>query len=347
MSKPDEKAIERDYCAGVLSQQAVADKYGITLKALRYLAGKMGWVRKKGAKKNQKKTGAKTGQKNEGKKKSALKKIAPEIRDDRVSEQEEKKSADNFSDLSLDPQEFGISEQQARFAEYVAMGKNLTEAYRFAGYEGQGATANSIASRLVRNARVSRAIRWLRDRRQKRHAADLDELVHQLMAIATADPNELTQYRRVNCRYCWGENHLYQWRDIAEYDKAAAMATKEGNPEPEYGGLGFVDNALPNPDCPKCSGEGRGQVFIADTGMIDGPARWLFAGVKQTKEGLQVLMHDQDAARRTLLQVLTRTDALRKGDANIPSGFNDFYDDNISTEPEPGIKKLLDDEGEE
>ncbi|QCT21534.1 hypothetical protein FEM41_18690 [Jejubacter calystegiae] len=69
---------------------------------------------------------------------------------------------------------------------------------QLAGYEGQGATANSIASRLVRNARVSRAIRWLRDRRQKRHAADLDELVHQLMAIATADPNELTQYRRVN-----------------------------------------------------------------------------------------------------------------------------------------------------
>lgn len=49
MSKPDEKAIERDFCAGVLSLQAVADKYGITIKALRYMAGKKGWVRAKSA----------------------------------------------------------------------------------------------------------------------------------------------------------------------------------------------------------------------------------------------------------------------------------------------------------
>ena len=39
MTKPDEEAIERDFCAGVLSLQAVADKHGITIKALRYMAG--------------------------------------------------------------------------------------------------------------------------------------------------------------------------------------------------------------------------------------------------------------------------------------------------------------------
>ncbi|MGQ0455304.1 hypothetical protein ACT4UM_29360, partial [Bacillus sp. SS-TM] len=66
-------------------------------------------------------------------------------------------------------------------------------------------------------------------------------------AIVQADPNQLAQFRRVNCRYCWGENHLYQWRDIAEFDKAAAQASRDGKPEPEYGGLGFVDNAIPNP----------------------------------------------------------------------------------------------------
>ena len=61
MSKPDEKAIERDFCAGVLSLQAVADKYGITIKALCYMAGKKGWIRAKGA-------GTKAGQKNGAKK---------------------------------------------------------------------------------------------------------------------------------------------------------------------------------------------------------------------------------------------------------------------------------------
>lgn len=63
MSKPDEKAIERDFCAGVLSQQDVADKYGITFKALRYMAKKNGWVRKKLTAAEKKKLGANKGQK--------------------------------------------------------------------------------------------------------------------------------------------------------------------------------------------------------------------------------------------------------------------------------------------
>ncbi len=77
-----------------------------------------------------------------------------------------------------------------------------------AGYEGQGATANSNASRMLRNARVFRAISYFRNQYQKRYTADLDLLVSQLMAIVLADPNQLAQFRRVNCRYCWGENHL-------------------------------------------------------------------------------------------------------------------------------------------
>lgn len=67
MSKPDEKAIERDFCAGELSLQDVADKHGITIKALRYMAGKRGWKRNKGAR-------AKAGQKNGAKNNSAPKK---------------------------------------------------------------------------------------------------------------------------------------------------------------------------------------------------------------------------------------------------------------------------------
>lgn len=80
------------------------------------------------------------------------------------------------------------------------------EKYRLAGYEGQGATANSNASRMLRNARVYRAISYFRNQYQKRYTADLDLLVSQLMAIVQADPNQLAQFRRVNCRYCWGEN---------------------------------------------------------------------------------------------------------------------------------------------
>ncbi|BBP12541.1 terminase small subunit [Escherichia coli] len=192
----------------------------------------------------------------------------------------------------------------------VAQGKKPTEAYRLAGYEGQGATANSNASRMLRNARVFRAISYFRNQYQKRYTADLDLLVSQLMAIVLADPNQLAQFRRVNCRYCWGENHLYQWRDIAEFDKAAAQASRDGKPEPEYGGLGFVDNAIPNPDCPKCCGEGTGQLYMADTTLLDGDARQLYAGAKFGKFGVEILLEDKAAARRELLRLFSAGGAL-------------------------------------
>ncbi|HCN7171699.1 TPA: terminase small subunit, partial [Escherichia coli] len=213
-------------------------------------------------------------------------------------------------EISFCPDEFGISDQQAKFAMLVAQGKKPTEAYRLAGYEGQGATANSNASRMLRNARVYRAISYFRNQYQKRYTADLDLLVSQLMAIVQADPNQLAQFRRVNCRYCWGENHLYQWRDIAEFDKAAAQASRDGKPEPEYGGLGFVDNAIPNPDCPKCCGEGTGQLYMADTTLLDGDARQLYAGSKLGKYGVEILLEDKAAARRELLRLLSAGGAL-------------------------------------
>lgn len=213
-------------------------------------------------------------------------------------------------EFSFCPDEFGISDQQAKFAMLVAQGKKPTEAYRLAGYEGQGATANSNASRMLRNARVFRAISYFRNQYQKRYTADLDLLVSQLMAIVLADPNQLAQFRRVNCRYCWGENHLYQWRDIAEFDKAAAQASRDGKPEPEYGGLGFVDNAIPNPDCPKCCGEGTGQLYMADTTLLDGDARQLYAGAKLGKFGVEILLEDKAAARRELLRLLSAGGAL-------------------------------------
>ena len=219
------------------------------------------------------------------------------------------------ADIPFNPDEFGISDQQAKFAMLVAQGKKPTEAYRLAGYEGQGATANSNASRMLRNARVYRAISYFRNQYQKRYTADLDLLVSQLMAIVQADPNQLAQFRRVNCRYCWGENHLYQWRDIAEFDKAAAQASRDGKPEPEYGGLGFVDNAIPNPDCPKCCGEGTGQLYMADTTLLDGDARQLYAGAKLGKFGVEILLEDKAAARRELIKLIMATKGSSAGGA--------------------------------
>ncbi|TGD20989.1 terminase small subunit [Escherichia coli] len=258
---------------------------------------------RKTAQKSAQKKSAQTEQKRNGK--SQIKKS---VSDARLNE-------GDAEEISFCPDEFGISDQQAKFAMLVAQGKKLVEAYRLAGYESEGNAAYVTASQLLRNPKVYRAISYFRNQYQKRYTADLDLLVSQLMAIVQADPNQLAQFRRVNCRYCWGENHLYQWRDIAEFDNAAAQASRDGKPEPEYGGLGFVDNAIPNPDCPKCCGEGTGQLYMADTTLLDGDARQLYAGAKLGKFGVEILLEDKAAARRELIKLIMATKGSSAGGA--------------------------------
>ncbi|CAI0775663.1 Terminase small subunit [Serratia entomophila] len=294
MSKPDWAAIAREYRAGQLSIRALAEKYGISDTAIRKKAKADNWpkpdkVRKDGSQKGSANLRTNT-----------LKKTQHKI-ESQLPEQSEPESEFQFN-----PSDYGLSEQQALFVHWFLIKKNRVDAYRQAGYKCQGSSVYPAASQVYRNINVQRAIRDGLERQQKRYGAELDEIVHQLVSISRADPNDLVQFRRVNCRYCWGENHLYQWRDIGEFDKAAEKASSDGKPEPEYGGLGFVENLDPNPDCPICCGEGEGHTFISDTrNHVGSDARWLYAGIKQTQHGIQVMTADQDAARRNLIQLLT------------------------------------------
>ncbi|EMM6693558.1 terminase small subunit [Citrobacter freundii] len=203
------------------------------------------------------------------------------------------------------PDDFGLSDQQMIFAQHVVDGKTRVDAYRLAGYAGTGNAAYVTASQLLRNPKVSRYVHHLRNERQKRYAAELDDVIGQLTAIINADPNEISQYRRVNCRYCWGSDHKYQWRDIAEQLSAERKAESDGTAPPDTsGGIGFVDNADPNPECPRCNGEGVGEPFFADTRDLEGDARYLLQGVKLGKFGIEILTADKDSARKELARLI-------------------------------------------
>lgn len=203
------------------------------------------------------------------------------------------------------PEDFGLSDQQMIFAQHVVEGKTRVEAYRLAGYTGTGNAAYVTASQLLRNPKVSRYVHHLRNERQRRYAAELDDVIGQLTAIINADPNEISQYRRVNCRYCWGVEHKYQWRDIAEQLAAERKAEADGaHPPDTSGGIGFVDNGDPNPECPRCNGEGVGEPFFADTRDLEGDARYLLQGVKLGKFGIEILTADKDSARKELARLI-------------------------------------------
>ncbi|HAW3374606.1 terminase small subunit [Escherichia coli] len=306
MSRPDWGALQQEYIAEY-TRSGISPVAWCEARGLNYATARR-YIKK--PPKNAQTEMRKTAQK------SAQKKSAQTAQKRNGKSQEKKPVSDAYlnegdaEEISFCPDEFGVSDQQAKFAMLVAQGKKLVEAYRLAGYESEGNAAYVTASQLLRNPKVFRAISYFRNQYQKRYTADLDLLVSQLMAIVLADPNQLAQFRRVNCRYCWGENHLYQWRDIAEFDKAAAQASRDGKPEPEYGGLGFIDNAIPNPDCPKCCGEGTGQLYMADTTLLDGDARQLYAGAKFGKFGVEILLEDKAAARRELLRLFSAGGAL-------------------------------------
>lgn len=218
----------------------------------------------------------------------------------------QKKTAPERSVAPLsEPDEFGLSDQQMIFAQHVVEGKTRVEAYRLAGYTGTGNAAYVTASQLLRNPKVSRYVHHLRNERQRRYAAELDDVIGQLTAIINADPNEIAQYRRVNCRYCWGSEHRYQWRDIAEQLAAERKAEADGaHPPDTSGGIGFVDNGDPNPECPRCNGEGVGEPFFADTRDLEGDARYLLHGVKLGKFGIEILTADKDSARKEIARLI-------------------------------------------
>lgn len=216
-------------------------------------------------------------------------------------------------------EDFGLSDQQMIFAQHVVDGKPRVEAYRIAGYSDAGHGAYANASRLMRNDKVSRYIRHLRNERQTRYAAELDDVIGQLTAIVNADPNDIGQYRRVNCRYCWGLDHHYQWRDAVEFEEKRLDAVERKKPEPQdVGGYGYDQSMDPNPECPRCNGEGRGEAFFADTRDIEGDARYLLHGVKLGKFGIEILSADKDSARKELARlILLRTTNDRQSQLDI------------------------------
>lgn len=203
-----------------------------------------------------------------------------------------------------------ISKQEGEFArKYVECGKP-GEAYKFA-YVCKNLTANQIsqkASQLKNRQAIKELIESLQKKISKDAEFGIQQVVEIWQDIATADPNELSSNLRRCCRYCYGRGHHYQWKDKAEFGYALGLALKHKpgkgearQPVPsDEGGYGFNFTFRPHPECTECRGEGHLDTFFADTRNLSRAGRRLFAGIKKTKDGLQVVTRDQDAALANL-----------------------------------------------
>ena len=198
-----------------------------------------------------------------------------------------------------------LTERQKAFALEYLIDLNATAAYKRAGYDASGNAAESAASRLLRNVKVRSAIQMAMAERAKRTQITADEVVLRLLSIADADPNELIELRRACCRYCHGKQFQYQrttgemkrdkagWETLSEKAKLAGQLVA---PFDQLGGVGYDARKAPHANCPECFGEGVPIPFPKDTRHLSEGARRLFAGIKVTKDGIEIKMQDQAAA---------------------------------------------------
>ncbi|BBB13642.1 terminase small subunit [Sphingopyxis sp. FD7] len=199
--------------------------------------------------------------------------------------------------------ETGLTPKQAIFVIEYLVDLNATQAAIRAKYSAR--TAEDIGRQLLRKTPVAAAIQKAMDERAKRTEITQDKVLQHWWSIATADPNELVQFRRTCCRYCHGKGFNYQWVDEQEFAQVVASIEimnakkKRGRPAllpTDEGGFGFVRVKPPHADCPKCWGEGTPDVFAHDTRHLEGPARLLYAGTKLTQAGFEIKMQDQGKA---------------------------------------------------
>lgn len=210
-------------------------------------------------------------------------------------------------------EELGLSHQESLFVNFYIVHFNGRRAYEEAGYSAVSANAMYVAaSKLLRKPNIAE---YLRRRVQEMTARVEDEqnkLITVLTYTAYADHNELIENRIDCCRFCYGEDHKYQFtpQEYERYKERHAeevdMAKATGATPPEFdpkGGIGFNPNLEPFPDCPECFGRGRECVVVKDTRYLSPAANALYAGVKTTKDGIEIKTNDQAKARETLAKI--------------------------------------------
>lgn len=190
-----------------------------------------------------------------------------------------------------------MTPQETLFAAEYLKHFNAARAAREAGYSAH--SAHRQGWELLRRPEIKQAIEVGIAARLERARVDADFVLREWAAIATADVSEIVQHRRGCCRYCYGLDGKYQ-RTQAERDDAfkAFQETPQALAEEfdEQGGVGYNHTLDPSPECMECFGEGEARLHVADTRDMSPGARALFAGIKQTKDGIEVKFHSKDKA---------------------------------------------------
>jgi phage terminase small subunit len=196
----------------------------------------------------------------------------------------------------------GLTEKQRRFIDAYVIDPTPAAAYG-AAYGRKGAVARNAGNRLLTVPHVRAELARRQGQRAEQVGIDAERVLREIVAIALADPRELVEYFVGACRHCYGEGFKFQ-RTTGEFNADLEDRTeKKGKPADKIdhkGGIGYDPRKQPNKGCPECHGAGRGRTVVKDTRFLSPSAVAVYAGVKETKEGIQVLMHSKDSALEKL-----------------------------------------------
>lgn len=199
----------------------------------------------------------------------------------------------------------GLTAQQRLFVAEYLKDNNATAAAARAGYSDP-----NYGRQLITNPNVAQAIAQHQKASIARTLGSADEVLAQMWQLATFDANQLSQYRRGACRYCWGFGHQYQWRDAVEFEEKLAEAlAKKGKEPSDRGGYGYDHNREPNPSCPRCNGDGIGQPYFADTRKLSPDAALAYSGVKLGKNGVEITAISRERMYEAVMKRLGLADS--------------------------------------
>jgi phage terminase small subunit len=202
---------------------------------------------------------------------------------------------------------------QARFAHEYAIDLSPSRAARRAGYKDTK-NITITAANLMRLPKIKAAIAKHAARIAKKIDLDAATVLTELWNIARADANDLIQHRIGACRHCYGVGFKYLetpkervFREL-EYAKNMPHWLKQRERAPlfeippfdERGGVGYDRTRPPNAHCPECNGIGAGYAWAVDTRTLKNGARSIYAGVKETKDGIEIKMHSKERALELL-----------------------------------------------
>ncbi|WP_375408526.1 terminase small subunit [uncultured Methylobacterium sp.] len=206
-----------------------------------------------------------------------------------------------------------LTDKQASFVQEYLVDMNASAAARRAGYSAD--TAGSIGHENLTKPEIVDAIAVAQAARADRVQITADQVLRELVDIAQTDANELIEHRVGSCRFCHGDGFRYQRTPrefeeaLADHDAVCDAIIEKGRDDPlpvfnEKGGVGFNPRKAPHPDCPECFGEGVGRAVFKDTGKASAAARRLYAGVKLTKDGMEMKLHPKMDAVEKLFRHL-------------------------------------------